>query len=118
MEPRDILDDELRRSISKWARFRIFLTGAVSVILIIISFVGYTLIQSNHSRIQASCHAWRIIGSAPVSASPATHRPTELAVSLVAASREAFYGQNCPGHLPSADQSVTKWARYYHINVE
>lgn len=73
-------------------------------------------LRSDEARLLSACDFYRPLTPLPVSVNPASGKPTELSVSIIAGAREAYIGQGC-GRIPAAAPSVIKWAAYYHIRM-
>jgi hypothetical protein len=70
------------------------------------------------SRTSASCSFYKDLSGLPVVVSPQTHKPSDVAMGIVAHSREAFRGQGCSGHLPPPSPSFVHWAPLFHLPPE
>lgn len=77
----------------------------------------WTSMQVNHLRdaVLAQCTFDADLGSAPVTVSPASGRPSRLGVTIVSDSRVAWHGLGCPGKLPPPAPSFARWAKEFHL---
>jgi hypothetical protein len=74
-----------------------------------------TAAAEQRAQIQAGlCSFDRDLAGAPLTVIPATGRPGELAVSIVADSHNAYVDIGCPGQLP-VNAPLMRWAAFYHV---
>jgi hypothetical protein len=130
--PAQSLDQELKVALRRFHRLRWMLTGMIALIIAVAVAAGAVILYSQHSqltrdqaqltrdntRLLSSCDFYRPLTVAPVTVNPATRRPAPLSVAIIAASREAYAGQGCPGPVPPPDPSLLRWAAYYHVHVQ
>jgi hypothetical protein len=89
--------------------------GAVfTVLLLAVSANLYLTLN----RTVSACDFWRDLSGLPVTNAAGTNKPSELGVSIIAHSRQAFRGSGCPGALPPPSPSFRHWAPYYHLPPE
>jgi hypothetical protein len=95
-----------------------------SLIILFIVVIGlsglnlwFTANQVNgaEQRSQAACSFWKDLAIVPVS-NAQNGWPSQLAISIVAHSREAYRGFGCPGKLPPPSASFIRGANHYGIN--
>ena len=98
------------------------LVWSVAVLFLCGVFVGganllFTASQVNaaQTRTLAACAFWQDLAVLPLMNAPNGY-PSELAVSIVAHSREAYRGFGCPGKLPAPAPSFVRGAEHYGID--
>lgn len=110
----DEVDEKLKKNLRLAQRTRWVLVIAVFTLLAGAVVAQTILLLGQQQELNASCQVWRTLAPLPVSVNPQTGQPTRLSVSIIASARQAYAGQHC-GNLPSADPTVVKWARVFHI---
>lgn len=77
----------------------------------------YTAVNTRRltREVQSQCRFDADLSGVPVTLNPATHQASLLGVKIVSDSRVAWRVAGCPGTLPPASRSFTRWARFYHL---
>lgn len=115
MHDPEFLDQNLQAAINQFHRARWIAMGALAAAVLIAITLGGIQLAVDQSRLTASCHWYRDIGTAPISLNPRTNAPSELGVRLIVDARSAFSGQGCAGSLPPASPALRHWAAVYHV---
>jgi hypothetical protein len=109
------LDDQLQQVV-RISRRTVFSVALATVILFAagLTTAVVLLVQANQ-RIASDCAFYRDLGTAPLTVHHPAGKPTRLGVTIVADSRNAYYGHGCqPEPLPP-NPSLYRWAGYYHV---
>ena len=114
------VDVALQKLVVKYRHIRWYVIGSIlfivaAALITLGVFVGNEA-SVQHNEILAACALYQDLAGRPVTPTTVQHRPTKLAVSIVADARRTAYSLNCP-RIPPPDPSVVRWASYYKIKL-
>lgn len=101
--------------LTSWPRALAMLLGFMLLIGAANLIVSTRYFNELQREVLAGCAFSRDIGTAPVTPAPGSRAPSRLAIEIVVHSRQAYYGRDCPGHLPPPSPQLVHWAKVYHI---
>ena len=104
------------------ARRGLFYLAALMALIVGGAYYQSTVaINTLRSQVQNQCGFTRDLGdvaAAPVMVNPATHKASKVGIAIIADSRSAFRGLDCPGQLTKPGPTFVRWAKFYNLPTD